>query len=286
MDVSVVVLACGAPEYVRECLASIAKHAGVGLELVLVDNGCGPEVGAVLDEAERRSLEFGHSVKRIRFETNVGAVRGRNAAMKLVGSPFTAWADSDCLARTRGWARHLRDYLAAHADVGVVGPKLLFPWPPHPIQCAGCDVTRSGRVLFRGRGERRDEPEFSGERDCPALISACWMMRTDLFGRLGPLDELFSPVQFEDVDFCYRARRAGQRVVYFPRVEMYHFEGTTTEGSGGFGYSSLTARNAVRFKRKWREVIEREGGLDDRLARWRRMERLPLQEIPHPQVVD
>ncbi len=165
--------------------------------------------------------------------------------------------------------------------------ELVYPWLPHTIQCAGCDVTRSGRVVFRGRDERRDDPRFNERRDCPALISACCMMRRSLFAELGPLDEIFSPVQFEDIDYCYRARGAGYACVYLPSVEMYHFEGMTTARSDDLNYDRLTATNAVRFKRKWRGVIEREGGIDDTGVTWKRdVGWRPLEEIGRLDLID
>ncbi|MHC4248011.1 MAG: glycosyltransferase family 2 protein [Planctomycetota bacterium] len=262
--VGVVFLAHEQPRYVAAGLGSLTRDSGARLEAVVVDNGSGPEVGRVLDDFEREAAAAGHVVKRLRFDENVGAIRSRNEGLALVESEYVALIDSDCLARTQGWLAKMAAYLDAHADVGVVGPKLVYPWKPHAIQCAGCDVTRSGRVVFRGRGEPRGATEFADERDCPCLISACWLMRTRLWNELGPLDERFNPVQFEDIDWCYRARQAGWRVVYWPGVEMYHFEGTTTTRTPGIEYNSLTARNAVKFKRKWREVIEREGGMPDR----------------------
>jgi GT2 family glycosyltransferase len=263
-------LAHGHAEYVERALGSLAREAGAPLEMVLVDNGSGLEVARAFDAFEPAARAAGHVVKRLRFQENVGAVRGRNEAMRLVESDLVAWADSDVLARTRSWAARLSGFLDSHPDCGVVQPKLVYPWPPHAIQCAGCDVTRSGRVVFRGRGEPREDPRFGEERECPCVISACWLMRTRLFRELGPLDERFSPVQFEDPDYCYRAREAGWRVVYWPGVEMYHFEGTTSGALEGYSSERLLARNAVRFKRKWREVIAREGGPDDRDVRWRK----------------
>ena len=284
----VVILACGQPRYAASCLRSLLADSGASVETVLVDNGSGPEVGGVFDRFERDSRAAGDTVRRLRFETNVGAVRGRNEALALVESEYVAWLDSDVIARTRGWLAKLARFLDEHADVGIVGPKLVYPWEPHSIQCAGCEVTRAGRVVFRGRGEPRDDPRFGQARDCPTLISACWLMRTRLFRELGPLDERFSPVQFEDVDYCYRARQAGLRVVYFPRVEMYHFEGITTARTPGIGYNVTTARNAVKFKRKWRAVIEREGGMDDADApRWKQdVGWRPIEEVGELEVVD
>lgn len=286
--VGVVMLACGKPRYAEACLASLLAHARAPLETVLVDNGSGPKVARVFDRFEGDATLAGHVVRRLRFEANVGAVRGRNGALALVESDSVAWLDSDCVARTSGWLAKLARFLDEHPDVGIVGPKLVYPWPPHRIQCAGCEVTRAGRVVFRGRGERSGEARFNAERDCPTLISACWLMRTRLFGELGPLDERFSPVQFEDIDYCYRARQAGHRVVYLPRVEMYHFEGITTERTPGIGYNVTTARHAVKFKRKWREAIEGEGGIDDADApRWKKdVGWRPIDEVGELEVVD
>lgn len=286
-SIGVVVLAHGKPRYLDACLASLVRDSGARLEVVAVDNGSGAEVGRVLDGFERDAAAAGHAVKRLRFDGNVGAIRGRNEALALVESDRVAFLDSDCLARTDGWLAKMSAWLGAHSGAGIVGAKLVYPWEPHAIQCAGCDVTRSGRVVFRGRGEPRDAAEYASQRDCPTLISACWLMRSRLFRELGPLDERFNPVQFEDVDYCYRARQAGWRVVYWPGVEMYHFEGMTTARTPGIEYNSLTARNAVKFKRKWREVIEREGGMADAdVPPWRKdVGWRPIAETGEPEVV-
>jgi GT2 family glycosyltransferase len=284
--VAILVLAHNKPEYVGACLRSILARAEFDLELVLVDNGSAADVAAVFDSVEAAAVAAGHTIKRLRFDENVGAIRGRNEGMALVESTCVAWVDSDCLVRSRGWLSRLVAHLDGSSDTGIVGPKLVYPWPPHRIQCAGCEVTRSGRVVFRGRGETIDDARFNEARDCPTLISACWLMRTEFWHQLGPLDERFSPVQFEDVDYCYRARAAGRRVVYCPDVEMYHFEGMTTVRTPGIDYNSLTARNAVKFKRKWREAIEREGGVDDRDVRWNAdVGWRPINEVGEPPTV-
>ena len=290
--IAIVMLAHEKAAYVASALQSLTGTAGAPLEVVLVDNGSGPEVADVFSRFEEVARGGPHVVRRLRFETNVGAVRGRNEAMRVVESDFVAWVDNDVLARSRDWARKLAAFVEEAGGVGVVGAKLVYPWPPHNIQCAGCDVTRSGRVVFRGRDEPAGDARFNEVRDCPALISACWMMRTSLFAELGPLDEAFSPVQFEDIDYCYRAREAGYRCVYLPRVEMYHFEGMTTARTDGLNYDRLTARNAVRFKRKWRDVIRREGGIDDVGAEgtrvvWKRdVGWRPLEEIDRLELID
>jgi len=284
---SVLILAHNKAPYVEAAIDSVMKHSAAPFELILVDNGSGPEVGAVFDAAEKRAAEAGTALKRLRFQENIGAIRGRNEGLALAEGDFVAWVDNDCLVRTKGWLARLRRFMEDSPDVGIVGPKLVYPWEPHNIQCAGCDVTRSGRVVFRGRGEPKDDERFGETRDCPTLISACWLMRAELWTQLGPLDEQFSPVQFEDIDYCYRARAAGWRVVYLPSVEMYHFEGMTTVRTDKIDYSSVSARNAVKFKRKWRETIQREGGIDDRGVTWLADNGYrPIEDVGVPEVVE
>ena len=283
---SILILAHEKAAYVEAAIASVMAHSGAAIELILVDNGSGSEVGTVFDRAEARAAAAGIALKRLRYDENVGAIRGRNGGLALAEGSYVAWVDNDCLVRTDRWLEKLKRFLEEHDDVGIVGPKLVYPWEPHNIQCAGCDVTRSGRVVFRGRGERIGDERFASERDCPTLISACWLMRAGLWTQIGPLDEQFSPVQFEDIDYCYRARAAGWRVVYLPSVEMYHFEGMTTVRTKDIGYSGVSARNAVKFKRKWRETIAREGGIDDRGVTWLADNGYrPIEDVGIPRVV-
>jgi GT2 family glycosyltransferase len=42
------------------------------------------------------------------------------------------------------------------------------------------------------------------------------MIRKSIFDKLGGLDEAFNPGYGEDIDFCYKARNAGYRVVQVP----------------------------------------------------------------------
>jgi len=61
-------------------------------------------------------------------------------------------------------------------------------------------------VNFRGRGEARDDPRFNARRPVQSLISACMMTRSDVIRRVGPMDEAFSPVEYEDIDYSYRIK--------------------------------------------------------------------------------
>jgi GT2 family glycosyltransferase len=45
---------------------------------------------------------------------------------------------------------------------------------------------------------------------------------------VGLLDERF-PIFFNEVDWCYRARRKGWKIVYWPGIEVVHYGGGSTK---------------------------------------------------------
>jgi len=199
--------------------------------------------------------------------------------MELMDGRYWVFLDNDVSVRTRGWLERLRAEIDGDPRVGMVGAKLVYPLPPHDIQCAGCDVTPSGQVAFRGRGRPRTDPEFNVPRDCQTLISATWMMRADIAKEVGPLDDIFSPVQFEDIDYCYRFREKGWLCRYIPDVEMYHFENVTTS-RGTLNYPYLTVKNGLKFKQKWKHRFSVENGLAEKDWSWAKIDTVSLEDVP------
>jgi GT2 family glycosyltransferase len=154
----------------------------------------------------------------------------------------------------------------------AIGPKLVYPAAPHAIQCAGVGISRSGRVLFRGRGESKDDARFNRRRNVQCLISACLMVKKPVLDEVGGFDEAFNPVQYEDFDLCYRIRDKGYAIAYEPAVEMYHFESVTTAGTPALFNISVIIRHGLLFKNRWKHMFEKEDGPTDSEARWRKIQ--------------
>ena len=136
----------------------------------------------------------------------------------------------------------------------------------------GCNVGR-GRVVFYGRGEPADHPAFNRRREVQFLISACMLFPRSLVEEIGGLDEAFDPVQYEDVDFCYRARSRGWRAVYEPAAEILHHESATTYDGAGSTNAYLVVKHGLLFKKRWRHMFENEDGPSEDEVRWRRVGR-------------
>ncbi|MGH7144274.1 MAG: glycosyltransferase family 2 protein [Planctomycetota bacterium] len=285
--VAVLMLAYNKIEHTRVCLNGLLQSTYPHLLFELVDNGSNEPVEALFREFGARAAARGWETDVVRLAKPAGAIGGRNAGFErlLARNDLRAIAlvDNDVMPRHLSWVERLVERLEATPRRGIVGPKLVYPNPPHLIQCAGCEVSPEGKVDFAGRGLPRDTPAFEVERPVQALISACWLMRPEFPRTVGLLDDRFSPVQYEDVDYCYRVREAGFECVYTPAAEMYHFENTTTDGSADVNYTYVTVKNGMKFKAKWQHRFALEQGRPARDMVWREIPRVRLDVTQLPE---
>ena len=157
------------------------------------------------------------------------------------------------------WIESLLEH-SQRREVGAVGPRLLFP--DGGIQHAGivCGINGSaGHVFHRWPSESVGYSAFSHLiRNYSAITGAALATRKSVVEEVGKFDESF-PVDFNDVDFCLRIRKAGYRIVYTPYSTLYHFE-----------CSSLVRRESVstdQFRQKWGEVLDQDPYYNPNLPR-------------------
>ena len=88
-------------------------------------------------------------------------------------------------------------------------------------------------------------------KECDALVGACWLMRREVFNKIGGFDERFFPSQHEDIDYCLRARLAGYKIIYNGKVRVIHHH---LYRDGGEAYGR---KNWHKFLRKWKSVLDK-----------------------------
>ena len=275
--ISLVLLHHNKAPYSRACLQSLLLTSARGLQIVNVDNGSRDETPQILDEFEAQAAQKQIQTARLTFDSNIGAIRGRNEALKICSGDFTGFLDNDIIVSNADWLRILGDFLLQNPTCGIVAPQLLFPWAPFQIECAGVGVSKSGRIQYIGRGQ--NSSTFQAPFSVQCAISAAWLMRREIVEKIGDLDEIYSPVQFEDLDFCYRARQNGWQVWMEPRANLFHFEHTTTAGSDDINFRYVTTKNGLTFKKRWSETFAQENGPSDEECRWQEIPKLGIEAV-------
>lgn len=245
------------------CLKSLLLASYRPLQIVLVDNGSNERIGRLFRQFQDRAAKKGIEIEIIKFATNCGTIRTRNIALQRATGRWVALLDNDVIMRDLKVFEKLIAFLERHPNVGIVAPKFVYAMKPFRIQSAGGGVTSDGTCYLLGRGADKDAPEFNETRIVPWVLSACMMMNMDLVRLLGPLDEVFHPVGFEDVDYCFRARAVGKAVVYLSETEVYHVENTTTASITEWNTTKVLQRNKRIFRKKWRSLLPRDHLVED-----------------------
>src|SRR3954451_9567060 len=118
-EVSVVIVAYRARNELLRCLQSISENVRVENEAIVVDDGSGDGT----PEAVARDFPAARVVAKPR---NEGLVAGRNSALPLVRGRFVLMLDSDTAVQP-GAVERLAGVLDERPEVGLVGPKLVYP---------------------------------------------------------------------------------------------------------------------------------------------------------------
>jgi len=271
-DYSIIILSHNKSAYTRKCLESILGAEGADLEVVVVDNGSTDDTPHLLTEMKEAYQGKGWALLPIMNASNVGCCTGRNQGIEAASGRYLVFLDNDIMVKDADWLAKLRRVLDEDETVKMVGPKIIYPFVPHWIQCAGVGISKTGRVQFRGRGADKDTPEFNERREVQCLISAAVMLERSLVDEIGGFDEEFNPIEFEDFDLCYRARAKGYRIVYTPDVEIFHWESITSEGTAALSNTYLIVKHGLLFKKRWRHMFENEDGPPDTECRWQKIE--------------
>lgn len=183
------------------------------IALVLVDSGSTDETRAI-----RRYID-GATV--LRFEDNVGFLRGCNAALEAVRTDAVLFLNNDVELAPGALALALRR-LVSDPRIAAVGGKVIRAHGL--IQEAGNIVWRNGET----KGYLRDAsplcPEANFVRDVDYCSGVFLLARTDIVRALNGFDEVFAPAYYEDTDLCVRMIIAGYRVIYDPSVVIHHLE--------------------------------------------------------------
>jgi GT2 family glycosyltransferase len=216
--VAIVVLTWNQRDLTLDCLASLTEmyYPADRLQIIVVDNGSKDGTAAAV---------------RARFPTatvlengeNLGFAEGNNVGIRhaLQGpAEYVMLLNNDTVV-DRAMLRELLAVMQVQADVGIVGPKMLYFEPPDLIWCAGnrLDWRTGGSIRLQAEQPDNDLDQTPIEVD---FITACGiLLRRQVIEQIGLLDPRFF-IYYEETDWCMRARGRGWKILYVPRARLWH----------------------------------------------------------------
>jgi riboflavin kinase/FMN adenylyltransferase len=224
---AIVILNYNGAAHLRRFLPSVIAHQGAeNQQIIVADNGSTDESVSLL------AREF-PAVKLIQMPDNLGFAAGYNEALRQVDADFYVLLNSD-VAVGEGWLQPCLDVLAQDVTVAACQPKIKSVESPDTFEYAGAAggwLDLLGYPFCRGRIFSTIEPD-TGQYDNAEEIfwasGAVLVIRAELFHAFGGFDaEYFAHA--EEIDLCWRLKRAGYKIMAVPQAAALHLGGGTLD---------------------------------------------------------
>jgi O-antigen biosynthesis protein len=237
-------------DLLHPCIDSVLATTGAhDVRVLIVDNGSAEP--ATLAQLARWRADARVQVLRDDGPFDYSALMNR--AVAAARTPLVLLLNNDTKVVTADWLDQLAGWLDL-PDVGAVGAKLYFA--DDTVQHAGVLLGVGGVASHGHKNLPRSSPGYHGllhsVRDVSAVTGACLLTRRDLYLAVGGMEPALR-VAYNDVDFCLRLRARGQRVIWTPLAELYHFEGKS-RGKDKRGHTRFEHEIAF-VQQRWGELI-------------------------------
>jgi GT2 family glycosyltransferase len=215
--IGIIVLNWNGKEDTTKCLKSLQNLTYPAVEIIIVDNG------STDGSQEHFRTHFPHFTL-IETGENLGYAGGNNAGLKLaLKRPLEYFfiLNNDTIVDP-GIVEAFLEGFKQYPDAGILGSKIYLMNEPGRFDHFGGNWNAK-RLEFNYVGYREvdDQKTWEEPQELDYVCGAGIMIRRAVFETIGLFDPRFF-LFWEETDFCFRARRAGFRVMNQPKAILWH----------------------------------------------------------------
>lgn len=221
-SVAVVILNWNGRSFLEKFLPSVCRSTYSNLQLIVADN-------ASTDDSVAFVRTHYPQVQLILNPTNNGFAGGYNEALQHVEADIYVLLNQDVEVEP-DWIEPVVGLMKRDHLIAACQPKLMAYQDKARFEYAGAaggwmDILGytfcRGRILYR---TEEDKGQYDDEQDIFWATGAALFIRSSAFHEMGGFDADFF-AHMEEVDLCWRLKRAGYRICYCPESVVYHVGG-------------------------------------------------------------
>ena len=243
-QVSIIVLNWNNYQDTKECLESLEKITYANYIVIVIDNGSTDKSG---ERLKKESSQYTF----IRNEDNLGFAEGNNVGIRHAlrsGADYVLLLNNDTVVDP-DFLEPLVTITKADKEIGIVGPMIYFYDEPKVIQSIGARIN-----LWKGShsiiGIREiDKGQYNGPVEVDYVSGAALLAKRQIIEDIGFLDPDYF-LYSEEVDWCYRAAKAGYKIIGVPKSKIWHKISSSTGGTNSPLSAYYITRNRILFMRK------------------------------------
>ncbi|GLR18337.1 bifunctional riboflavin kinase/FAD synthetase [Portibacter lacus] len=238
-------------DYLESYLPSILYSSNDLVDYLVIDN-------ASTDDSIDYLKEWHPEVNILPFTENYGFADGYNRSMKDITSEFTVLLNNDVLV-TENWLDPILEIMKADPTIAACQPKIRSLVAPKKFEHAGAAggyLDALSYAYCKGRifdEVEIDEGQYDGTHEIFWASGAAMVVRTEVFNNLGGFDGNYF-AHYEEIDLCWRMKRAGYKILAVNESIVYHL------GGGTLPYQS-TRKIYLNFRNSLRTLLKNERGM-------------------------
>lgn len=258
MELSIVIVSFNTQDLLENCLKSIKKYTkGIDYEVIVVDNASKDDSVKVV-----RSL----GAKVLENKENLGFAVGNNQGIKAAKGKFILFLNTDTLLNNSVLAEMVST-LKENPKIGAATCSLknsdgsiqatggYFPSLPRVFSWMTIQdfplvdkLIKPFHPLHSKSSFSRGEDFYKNEKELDWITGAFLLTRADILKRAGGWDETYF-MYVEEVDLCFKIKKLGYQVWYYPKWSITHLGG---KSSGVSEYPLLSEYKGIcKFYKKF-----------------------------------
>lgn len=223
-ELTVSIVNFNAGKYLIECLDSLYKlRDKVLMEIFVIDN---VSTDGSLEEAKKRFPK----VNFIENDKNLGFGKAHNQILRNLKTKYVLILNPDSKVLS-GTLKYLLNYMNVNTDVGIASCKLektdgSIDWASH----RGFPTPWASFLYYFLKNDKLyhlTDKDMTKSHEVDSVVGAFMFIRKEVFDKIGFFDEDYF-LYAEDIDLCYRAKRAGFKVMYIPEIKAIHLKGISS----------------------------------------------------------
>ncbi len=162
---------------------------------------------------------------------NLGFSRSNNEGIKYANKKYKPkyflLLNNDLIFEDQMWLENLIKVAEKDNRLGIESCKFINA--DNLIQHTGSFEVLTNKN--RGRGEKNNKNKYNKIEEVRWVAAAVMLIKKEVINKIGLLEENFKFMEYEDVDFCIRAKNKGYSVIYNGEVAIKHLEGFSSTNS-------------------------------------------------------
>lgn len=237
MKTSIVIATFNKLAYTQQCIESIRAYTPAdSYEIIVVDNNSSDDTPSWLAAQE--------DIVLIGNKENLGFPKACNQGIEVSTGDNILLLNNDTVVGPR-WLENMEICLYSSPSIGAVGP--VTNSCSNSQQISVPYKSTDSMIEFADAYNHSDPSKWEERLK---LVGYCMLMKKSIVDEIGPLDERFTPGNFEDDDYSQRLRVAGYQLFLCKDTFIHHY-GSTSFKDNVQAYVDLIMKNRQKFIDKW-----------------------------------